>query len=63
MNERIRELAREAEFIVGVSANADRQIQKLVESVVIECAKIADEPTSRPFTDYGEKIKQHFGVK
>ena len=36
---------------------------KFAELIVRECAVIADEPTSQPFSSYGEKIKQHFGVE
>lgn len=35
---------------------------KFAELIIGECAKIANEPTSRPFNSYGEKIKKHFGV-
>ena len=38
-------------------------IEKFAELIVRECAELADEPTSRPFESYGEKIKKHFGVK
>ena len=30
------------------------------ELIIRECAKLADEPTSRPYESYGEKIKKHF---
>jgi hypothetical protein len=33
MNERIKELAKQAGFVVGVSANADRQIKHFAELV------------------------------
>ena len=36
---------------------------KFAELIVRECAELADEPTSRPFESYGEKIKKHFGVE
>ena len=36
---------------------------KFAELIVRECAKLADEPTSRPYESYGEKIKNHFGVE
>ena len=38
-------------------------IEKFAELIVRECAKLADEPTSRPYESYGEKIKKHFGVE
>ena len=53
MNERIKELAREAGFIVGVSANADRQIQSLVESIIQDCLNMCDWQT-------GQRIQAHF---
>lgn len=59
MNERIKELAREAGFIVDVSANADRQIQQLTEAIVRECA---DWLSKREFAS-PEALKQHFGVE
>jgi hypothetical protein len=34
MNERIKELAEQAGFVVGVSANADRQIKLFAELVI-----------------------------
>lgn len=38
-------------------------IEKFAGLIVWECAELADEPTSRPFQSYGEKIKKHFGVE
>jgi hypothetical protein len=47
MNERIRELAEQAGFVVGVSANADRQIKHFAELMRQDereaCAKLCDE--------------------
>ena len=65
MNERIKELARQAGFIVDVSANADRQIQQLTEAIVRECGEVA----FQQWCDNGEHesaqsaIFDHFGVK
>ena len=62
MNERILELAEQADFFLE-SDNEIRKLEKFAELIVRECAVIADEPTSQPFSSYGEKIKQHFGVE
>ncbi len=46
MNERIKELAKQAGFVVGVSANADRQIKLFAELVRQDereaCAKLCE---------------------
>jgi len=74
MNERIRELSEQALEIVSNKRllkygqlertwNPDDYNQVFAELIVRECAVIADEPTSQPFSSYGEKIKQHFGVE
>ena len=39
------------------------EVDGLIELIVRECAKLADEPTSQPCNSYGEKIRQHFGIK
>ena len=62
MNERILELAEQADFFLE-SDNEIRKLEKFAELIVRECAVIADEPTSQPFSSYGKKIKQHFGVE
>ena len=62
MNERILELAEQADFFLE-SDNEIRKLEKFAELIVRECAVIADEPTSQPFSSYGEKIKQHFGIE
>ena len=65
MNERIRQLAEQAGYrdIFDNDTKARARLEKYTELIVRECAVIADEPTSQPFSSYGEKIKQHFGVK
>ena len=64
MNERIRELASEVGISVDYLINTKQieLLEKFAELIVRECAELADEPTSRPFQSYGEKINQHFGV-
>jgi len=69
MNERIKELAKQARQIgeyvnYGQIRLSTAQFeQKFAELIVGECADIADEPTSEPFDSYSKKIKQHFGVE
>ena len=47
MNKRIKKLAEQAGFVVGVSVNADRQIKRFAELVAAEereaCAKVCEE--------------------
>ena len=38
-------------------------LQKFAENIVEECAKIANTDASYPYTDYGDKIRAHFGLK
>ena len=65
MNERIKELAREA----GFYANPDvEKFEKFAELIVRECGDIAykaywDNPETVRGIHIKEKIKQHFGVE
>ena len=68
MNEKLEDLM----YRAGLTAQGcwdsmdqyDREaIERFAELIVRECAKLADEPTSRPFQSYGIMIKEHFGVK
>jgi hypothetical protein len=43
--------------------DCEQELKKFAESIVRECARLADEETSLPYDSYGEKIKQNFGVK
>ena len=69
MNERIEQLAEQCwvhtnePLFAAKSPHWEFDRHKFAELIVIECAQIADEPTSQPFGYYGEKIKQHFGVE
>ena len=71
MNERIRELLAKTNIPLfplfpeqdPAWVATDHDMEKFAELIVRECAVIADEPTSQPFSSYGEKIKQHFGVE
>ena len=70
MNERIRELARQAGFQyikdegIGWAGNHNASLPKFAELIVKECAMIvADAVDHRePASTYANKIKQHFGV-
>ena len=42
--------------------NSDR-LQRFAELIVEECAKLADEDSSYPYKNYGDKIRAHFGLK
>ena len=60
MNERIRELAREA----GFYANPDvEKFEKFAELIVKECAKIADIADENKCEWIGGNILTHFGVE
>jgi len=67
MNARIRELAEQAtrkyDRLGCEIPFAQPDLEKFAELIVRECAVIADEPTSQPFSSYGKKIKEHFGVE
>ena len=59
MNERIKELAREAGWDEH-HAKFDLRIEKFAELIVRECAEIADKAEPYKASDL---IKQHFGVE
>jgi hypothetical protein len=69
MNERIRQLAIQADLYVDVNGNPwprnmngediEGAYQKFAKSIVLECASIAD--TAEPFLA-SDLIKEHFGV-
>ena len=72
MNERIKELAVQADLLIKKSngdefryGNFDPRFQKFAELIVKECAGIvADAVDHRePASTYVNKIKQHFGVE
>ena len=67
MNERIRQLAEQAGFMDSWFSESgddcEQELKKFAESIVRECARLADEETSLPYDSYGEKIKQNFGVE
>lgn len=72
MNERTKQLAEQArKYYLTLPTGYKPEhvgmyrelMEKFAELIVKECAELADEPTSRPFESYGEKIKKHFGVE
>jgi len=58
MNERIKELAEQAELTKGVWKTPDFILEKFAELIVLECANICGKDS----LDY-RYIKEHFGVK
>jgi len=37
--------------------------QRFAEKIIEECANIAEQDSSYPYTSYGDKIRAHFGLK
>ena len=75
MNERIKELVKEAggEFwqriendVVNPEAyitfDPPQSLEKFAELIINECADIADKNSPMSYPDHGIKIKRHFGV-
>ena len=63
MNERIKELAAQADF-GGVNKGVvvfDRRLEKFAELIVKECAEVAEDYDGAHYV--GTTIKQHFGVE
>ena len=72
MNERIKELARQADFcmwadepwnpgdVIDWGARYDKELEKFAELIVKQCADIAE--TAEPYKS-SDLIKQHFGVE
>ena len=63
MNERVKELITQAGTDISGKWLSLDNVNTLIELVVQECAKLANEETSLPYDSYSEKIKQHFGVE
>ena len=69
MNERIKELAEQADIVFGFDKNNDPEvicavmdIEKFAELIVRECADIASINQYQPYSA-GHYVKKHFGVK
>jgi len=65
MNERIRELAVEAEFSEKDLHIQGDNFQKFAELIVRECAEVADtaDATREKWQSIGKFVREHFGVK
>ena len=63
MNERIKELAREAGLLVHNPNGVPTKLGKFAELLIKECAEVGN--SGDPLQDGGiaRMIKQHFGVK
>jgi len=62
MNERLKQLKEQAEFVGDRYALPDEFAEKFAQLVVLECAVIVGS-MEEPHQDIAELIKQHFGVK
>ena len=76
MNERIKQLAEQAGFILWAdekwkpedetidwSTSYDKELEKLIELVVRECAEVAGCNAHVSGFSLGDLIKEHFGVE
>ena len=65
MNERIKELAAKSNFGYMENDNVvyDHRLEKFALLIVRECAVQAEEESSWPYSSFGKKIKEHFGVE
>jgi len=63
VNERLKELAREAELLVYNPNGVPTKLEKFAELIVRECAEVGD--SGDPLQDGGiaRMIKQHFGLE
>jgi hypothetical protein len=66
MNERFKELAREARLLTGWPVG-EVEYQKFAELIVRECAELTLDHKGDDYyngwLDYRDEIKRHFGVK
>jgi hypothetical protein len=65
MNERIKELAVQANVLEIEHYDNESELQKFAELIIRECASIVENAVDHrePASTYVNKIKQHFGVK
>ena len=63
MNERIKELAREAGLLVYNPEGAPTKLEKFAELIVKEMLQTCEEHPAWTGRMIGEEIKQHFGVE
>ena len=60
MNERIRELAEQAELNLELQSI---KVEKFAQLIVRECASIASNPAPGCYSSFGKIILEHFGVE
>jgi hypothetical protein len=68
MNERIRELAEQAQKVVGYTDGGYTEIkaldqEKFAQLIVRECAGVAIDNGCGDFVDIKQKLFEHFGVE
>ena len=63
MNERYKELAREAGLLVYNPEGAPTKLEKFAELIVQECANQVDWILAEGGKTQGDLIKEHFGVE
>lgn len=66
MNERIKELAEQAEVYSSMWTGDEKRealLEKFAELIIQECIKVADNNFNKGFCPVGVYIKQHFGIK
>ena len=69
MNQRIRELAEQANLTIATSPLWEHKVQEFAQLIVAECAKIADTERSNSVgcgyitKTNGMRIKEHFGLE
>ncbi len=63
MNERIRELADQADIVWLLEYHS--KLEKFAQLIVQECAQVVSDAVDHcePASTYADKIKQHFGVE
>jgi len=63
MNERLKELAREAELLVYNPNGVPTKLEKFAELIVRECAKVGDSGDPMQDGGIGRMIKERFGIE
>jgi hypothetical protein len=63
MNERLKELAREAELLVYNPNGVPTKLEKFAELIVRECAEVGNSGDPLQDGEIARMIKQHFGVE
>jgi hypothetical protein len=63
MNERLKELAREAELLVYNPNGVPTKLEKFAELIVRECAKVGDSGDPLQDGGIGRMIKERFGIE